>query len=306
MSKYYKLSVGIGIILLFPVMVFAGTYNDVSLTTSSTIGLNNTSLAVSGSADAVDSITVDTDHFSVTLDAGSTLTVRSGNRYKLNTDSSSLYVTEDCTSSYSGLTLSSPTGGATVTITVTPDSNVNCSFSSGTSGSGSSGSHSVGGGSSYVAPVVVKTVAVANPVVNKPVASTQGQLLTKDLSKGSKDDEVSILQTLLSSDKSIYPEGLITGLIGPATERAVKRFQAKYGISQVGKVGPATRKKIAQVFQGATTVPTTVVSTSKPTPLTSLEAIQKFQIKYGIAAPGQPGYGTYGPKTKAKFKELSK
>lgn len=33
-------------------------------------------------------------------------------------------------------------------------------------------------------------------------------------------------------------------------------------------------------------------------------AIQRFQEKYGIAAPGDPGYGLVGPKTRAKVNEL--
>ncbi len=38
-------------------------------------------------------------------------------------------------------------------------------------------------------------------------------------------------------------------------------------------------------------------------PLTR-EAVQKFQIKYGIAAPGNPGFGLVGPKTRKKLEEV--
>lgn len=34
------------------------------------------------------------------------------------------------------------------------------------------------------------------------------------------------------------------------------------------------------------------------------KAVQKFQVKYELAAPGDPGYGTVGPKTRAKINEL--
>ncbi|TSC62652.1 MAG: hypothetical protein Greene041614_314 [Parcubacteria group bacterium Greene0416_14] len=34
------------------------------------------------------------------------------------------------------------------------------------------------------------------------------------------------------------------------------------------------------------------------------KAVQKFQEKYDIAAPGDPGYGAVGPKTRAKINEL--
>ncbi len=62
-------------------------------------------------------------------------------------------------------------------------------------------------------------------------------------------EEVSMLQRFLSQDSSIYPEGEITGYFGPATERAVQRFQERHGIvargdyqsTGYGRVGPRTR-----------------------------------------------------------------
>ncbi len=67
---------------------------------------------------------------------------------------------------------------------------------------------------------------------------------TQNLSIGSTGAEVTELQTYLASDASIYPEGLVTGYYGELTKSAVARFQAKYGIDQVGSVGPVTRAKL--------------------------------------------------------------
>lgn len=36
----------------------------------------------------------------------------------------------------------------------------------------------------------------------------------------------------------------------------------------------------------------------------TLTSVQKFQIKYGIATPGMPGYGRCGPKTRAQLNKL--
>ncbi|MCL5016008.1 MAG: glycosyl hydrolase family 18 protein [Patescibacteria group bacterium] len=36
----------------------------------------------------------------------------------------------------------------------------------------------------------------------------------------------------------------------------------------------------------------------------TMRAVEKFQIKYGIASSGNPGFGTFGPKTRAKLEEL--
>lgn len=54
-------------------------------------------------------------------------------------------------------------------------------------------------------------------------------------------DEVVSLQEILAADPSIYPEGLVTGYFGQLTENAVKKFQKKHGIEQLGEVGPKTK-----------------------------------------------------------------
>lgn len=66
------------------------------------------------------------------------------------------------------------------------------------------------------------------------------------------DGEVTRLQKWLSVMPDVYPEKLVTGYFGPATERAVQRYQKKYGIvafgapetTGYGVVGPKTRGKI--------------------------------------------------------------
>ena len=76
-----------------------------------------------------------------------------------------------------------------------------------------------------------------------------GQLLVT-LKQGNQGDNVKILQALLAADTDIFPEGQITGFFGPATARAVRRFQKKHGLSQVGFVGPLTRKKLNELLSG--------------------------------------------------------
>lgn len=82
-------------------------------------------------------------------------------------------------------------------------------------------------------------------------------VFNKDLYLGIKDFQVEILQKFLSKDKTIYPEGQITGYFGPATQRAVQRFQCKYKIlcsgspfsNGYGMVGPTTRAKLNQLYK---------------------------------------------------------
>ncbi len=67
---------------------------------------------------------------------------------------------------------------------------------------------------------------------------------------GQKNEQVKILQSWLSKDREVYPEGIVSGFFGPLTLQAVQRFQMKYGIvnnrvdTGYGVVGPATRAKL--------------------------------------------------------------
>ena len=72
---------------------------------------------------------------------------------------------------------------------------------------------------------------------------------TVPMRKGSRGATVSALQVFLAQDPALYPEGLLTGYFGVATERALKKFQVRYGIVQpgvegYGLVGPKTRAKL--------------------------------------------------------------
>lgn len=68
--------------------------------------------------------------------------------------------------------------------------------------------------------------------------------IMQGLREGSEGDQVTLLQTLLAADAALYPEGKVTGYFGPATRRAIARFQARTGLEQVGFIGPRTREAL--------------------------------------------------------------
>ncbi len=77
---------------------------------------------------------------------------------------------------------------------------------------------------------------------------------TRKLKKGSSGNDVKKLQEILSADKEVYPEGDISGYFGPATRRAVGKFQEKYGLAGpndagYGELGPKTRAKLSEVAE---------------------------------------------------------
>jgi|GEM_PF-2042617 len=95
------------------------------------------------------------------------------------------------------------------------------------------------------------------------VPSVGGALFTSRLSTGSTGTQVSLLQRYLATDATLYPEGLVTGYYGPATQRAVERFQARFGIvtsgtpatTGFGAVGPATQSRLNQIYRGVPLAP---------------------------------------------------
>ena len=74
------------------------------------------------------------------------------------------------------------------------------------------------------------------------------RLEARQLREGLSGEDVKLLQETLATDPSIYPQGLITGFFGPLTKAAVLKFQAKFGIDQIGEVGPQTRARINQLL----------------------------------------------------------
>ncbi len=109
-----------------------------------------------------------------------------------------------------------------------------------------------------------KTVAALNarfapaPLASSGNAQTRCTALVHELSKGTADadtgGEVSRLQSILAQDPAVYPEGLVTGYYGEATQRAVERFQEKHEIAQEGAagfglIGPKTRAALASACQ---------------------------------------------------------
>lgn len=89
------------------------------------------------------------------------------------------------------------------------------------------------------------------PIFSPPSSSPKiiKTIFTQSLYRGSRGPQVTILQEFFRKDSQLYPEGIVSGYFGPATERAVKRFQKKYslaseGVPGYGYVGPKTKAKL--------------------------------------------------------------
>jgi hypothetical protein len=198
--------------------------------------------------------------FTFNMTGGQSVTLTSADKKTLTSNPA---FTVTCGTTQSSVTLTLPTGDPAQPIIVTPGSTC--------SGSGGGGSPSIGqvtptptpassgGGGSPPPPLAPapapKTTPSAVPAPASsgsipPAAALVQSVFFKNLSPGNRGDAVRELQTLLRQDKTMYPEGIVNGVFGPATTRAVKKFQKKYGISQTGTTGPLTRTKLMQVFGG--------------------------------------------------------
>lgn len=95
---------------------------------------------------------------------------------------------------------------------------------------------------------LIITVSAAELSAYADAAGIAFSPFTKDLRQGSRGSEVRALQKFLSKDKTVYPEGKVTGYYGKLTQAAVQKFQEKYGIAETsGTAGQKTREKINQL-----------------------------------------------------------
>ncbi len=93
-------------------------------------------------------------------------------------------------------------------------------------------------------------------------AQTPPGFLTRQLDEGARGEDVRLLQQILASDPTIYPENLVTGYFGPLTARAVRAFQERNGIDTVGRVGPRTLSKVNEFIGGGSVTSATLAPAS--------------------------------------------
>lgn len=85
------------------------------------------------------------------------------------------------------------------------------------------------------------------PTSEKSEAATTVPKITTTIKRGLSGDAIKQLQEFLKQFPDIYPQGLVTGYFGQATEEAVKRFQQKQGLEAAGIVESKTQAKLDEI-----------------------------------------------------------
>jgi peptidoglycan hydrolase-like protein with peptidoglycan-binding domain len=118
----------------------------------------------------------------------------------------------------------------------------------------SGGTASGGGGIRLPEGISLQASQGAGFVV--PAKYAPALIVTRPLAQGSRSEEVRALQEVLARDKSIYPEGIVSGYFGPLTTRAIQVFQRRHGIISFGDsestgygvLGPRTLAKLNEIY----------------------------------------------------------
>lgn len=123
----------------------------------------------------------------------------------------------------------------------------------------------------------IKSLEASNSSLQEEVNALR---LTAKLQAGSSGENVRLLQQLLATDATIYPEGMVTGFFGPLTENAVKRFQAKLKLEQVGVVGPQTLARINEILAATgATIPANFLGSRIKIEIKTENGKEKVEIK---------------------------
>ena len=135
--------------------------------------------------------------------------------------------------------------------------------------------------------------------VPAPSAVEVSPVFNRALTIGSTGEDVKRLQQLLNSNSDTQVSssgagspGSETTTFGPATQKAVQKFQQKHGLAQPGDpgygyVGPKTRAKLQEVFGGAPSTSSGQAAQNAPSSPTSqsqqvqqlLEQLQALQAQ---------------------------
>lgn len=225
--------------LTLPAFAFAA-FNDATLTTSTVLSVGSYTLNISGSSAVVESMTVGSNSFSVTLGSGSSITVTSASRNQMTTD-----ITSGVVNTCNGTTSSVAITG-TGTYVVTPTATICSDATPDPEPAPSSGGTTSGSRARTTTPII--QVAPPPYLPTPSPASTTSFFFSRTLTVGQTGLDVKVLQQYLNSKGFTVAltgpgsKGNETLMFGALTRAALARFQKANNIyPPVGFFGPITK-----------------------------------------------------------------
>ena len=309
--KLNKLITGLvaAVLLLSTSVVFAA-YDDVSLSTGSEISVSGGTLTGAGGA-TLESLTVDTSTFTVVMPANSSFTFASADKKTITVTGSlgSVTVTSNCGSSSSTYTFTNPSSGSTLNLTIEVGS-ATCSGGLSVRNNSNSVTFGVGGGGGGGggSTVVAQTTTPTTPIYASGLSSTQVNAIIALLQSFNADQSV-IDKVKMSLSGAVKTTG--SSVSGGTTGIGIAKG---YVFAKSLKTGNTNTdvKMLQLILNSSSDTQISASGAGSPGNETNYygsltrKAVEKFQVKYGIAKSGEPGYGTVGPMTRAKLNELAK
>lgn len=254
-----------GIILALLAPCFAlAAYNDVTLDTTVVLNVNSIEVDVTGSTASIASITINPTNFTIDLEPSSTITLTAPNRNILSPVVSAP-ITATETCTDSTSSLVLTSSSLTTTVTIRPGSTL-CTTPSSSGGGGGGG----GGG-------VPSIIGVTNAGGGGGGGGSPTPVVITPTTPSAPVSTAAFAKVTLALKK-----GSVSGQVKVLQQMLNQDKDTRVSLSGAGSPGKETT-----LFGAATLV-----------------AIKKFQVKWGIAKPGDDGYGNLGPKTRAKLNAL--
>lgn len=284
--------------LFAPVLALAA-FDDVTLTTDTVLSVNGITLNVSGTSATIESITVNATDFSVTLGSGSTFQVTAPGLEQLSASTLTGIASDICNANQSLLRY---TPSAGMTVTITPDSRLCSSATTGGSSpapSVTTPSSSSSSSSSSATTAATTATTVATPAVTTAPAVTPAATAASGLSASQIQ---SILDVLASFDADATTIAKVkaslegTAVTGSVTSTAVRVFKANLTVGSLG-----SEVKALQEFLNAHGYTLATSGAGSPGNETTRfgAATKAALIKYQKAKGITPAVGYFGPKTRA-------